>query len=126
MAKRCGARLRVISVVSADVEHEATVGQLLKQELDAVHAHLAQVQEQADAAGVACETDVLLASIPDEAIVHAAEQAKSDLVVMGRRGRRGLARLMLGDITARVIGRAPTHQHGGAGGGLEGGALRPR
>jgi len=107
MAKRCGARLRVISVVSADVEHEATVGQLLKQEVDAVHAHLAQVQEQADAAGVACETDVLLASIPDEAIVHAAEQAKSDLVVMGRRGRRGLARLMLGDITARVIGRAP-------------------
>jgi len=107
MAKRCGARLRVVSVVSTDVEHEATVGPLLKQELSAAHAHLASMQEQANAAGVACETEVLQASSPDEAIVHAAEQAKSDLVVMGRRGRRGLARLMLGDITARVIGSAP-------------------
>jgi nucleotide-binding universal stress UspA family protein len=107
MAKRCGARLRVVTIVSADVEHEAMVGQLLKQEVGAAHAHLEQVQEQANAAGVACETEVLHASIPDEAIVHAAEHARSDLVIMGRRGRRGLARLMLGDITARVIGRAP-------------------
>jgi len=107
MAKRCGARLRVVSVVSTDVEHEATVGPLLKQELSAAHDHLASMLEQANAAGVACETEVLQASSPDEAIVHAAEQAKSDLVVMGRRGRRGLARLMLGDITARVIGSAP-------------------
>ncbi|MBS1246409.1 MAG: rane protein, partial [Proteobacteria bacterium] len=107
MASRCGARLRVITIVSADVEHEATVGQLLKQELNTAHAHLAQVQELANTAGVACETEVLHASNPDMAIVHAAEQAKADLVVMGRRGRRGLARLMLGDITARVIGSAP-------------------
>jgi hypothetical protein len=107
MAKRCGARLRVVSVVSTDVEHEAMLGQPLKQELNVAHAHLAQVQEQANDAGVACETEVLQASIPDEAIVHASEQAKADLVIMGRRGRRGLARLMLGDITARVIGHAP-------------------
>ncbi len=107
MAKRCGARLRVVTVVSTDVEHEATLGQPLKEELGTAHAHLAQVLDQANAAGVACETEVLQAGIPDEAIVHAAEQAKADLVIMGRRGRRGLARLMLGDITARVIGRAP-------------------
>ena len=35
-----------------------------------------------------------------------ADRVKADVIVMGRRGRRGLARLMLGHATAEVIGQA--------------------
>jgi nucleotide-binding universal stress UspA family protein len=39
--------------------------------------------------------------------VDAASEDRADLIVMGRRGKRGLARAMVGDATARVIGHAP-------------------
>ncbi|NWG86190.1 MAG: universal stress protein [Hydrogenophilaceae bacterium] len=46
---------------------------------------------------------------PSVGIVDAAAEAGADLVVMGRRGKRGLARAMVGDATVKVIGhgRAP-------------------
>jgi nucleotide-binding universal stress UspA family protein len=42
----------------------------------------------------------------DREIVELADRLNVDLIVMGRRGRRGLARLMLGHATAQVIGLA--------------------
>lgn len=44
---------------------------------------------------------------PYEVIVETAKDIQADIIVMGRKGRRGLARLMLGDATAKVIGYAP-------------------
>lgn len=58
-------------------------------------------------AGVDCTGHIRSGDDPYEVIVETARDLSIDVVVMGRKGRRGLARLMLGDATAKVIGYAP-------------------
>jgi uncharacterized protein len=106
MAGRCGARLHVMSLVAPGVEHEALGESILKQELAQAQAHLDGIKAEAAAAGVACETHLVQGNHVDREIVDLAEQIRADIIVMGRRGRRGLARLMLGHATAQVIGQA--------------------
>ncbi len=65
-----------------------------------------EVKAQALAAGIACETHLVHGQVVDREIVELAERLNVDLIIMGRRGRRGLARLMLGHATAQVIGMA--------------------
>jgi len=68
---------------------------------------LQRVEKLAREAGLACTGHLRCGDDPYEVIVQTARELSSDVVVMGRRGRRGLARLMLGDATAKVIGYAP-------------------
>jgi nucleotide-binding universal stress UspA family protein/uncharacterized membrane protein YfcA len=106
MAKKCGARLHTISVVAGDAEIESMGEQLLKKELDAAQAQLQAVKAQAEAAGIACETRVVHGSDVHQEVVNAAEHMQADVIIMGRRGRHGLARFMVGDTTVKVIGHA--------------------
>ncbi len=107
MAQKCGARVRVISIVAGgNAELYAMGEQLLARELDTARAHLNEVQHEAATLGVACETEVVQAGDIHKEIVSQADKMNADLIIMGRRGRRGLARLMLGDVTAQVIGHA--------------------
>jgi nucleotide-binding universal stress UspA family protein len=46
---------------------------------------------------------LLLRGTPHEAIVHAADDAHADLIVMGTHGRSGLSHLLLGSVTERVV-----------------------
>jgi nucleotide-binding universal stress UspA family protein/uncharacterized membrane protein YfcA len=106
MARKCHAQLNVMSLVATGVEHEALGESILKQEMDTSQLHLDGIREQASVAGVACETHLIHGQTVDREIVDLADRLKVDLIVMGRRGRRGLARLMLGHATAQVIGLA--------------------
>lgn len=106
MATKCGAQVHVMSLVAPGVEHEGLGESILKQELDMAQAHLDGIKVQAQAAGVACQTHLVQGNQIHEEIVDLADRIKADVIVMGRRGRRGLARLMLGHATAQVIGQA--------------------
>ena len=106
MAQKCGARVHVLSVVARDAEYEALGEQLLKRELDTAAAHLEQVKAQAHAAGVACETHLVQGNEIHQEIANEAERVQADVIIMGRRGRHGLARRLLGDTTVKVIGTA--------------------
>jgi nucleotide-binding universal stress UspA family protein len=107
MAQKCGARVRVISVVAGgNAELYAMGEQLLAKELSTARVHLDEAEKQAAASGVACETEVVQADQIHQEIVSQAENMHADLIIMGRRGKRGLARLLLGDVTAQVIGNA--------------------
>ncbi|MBZ0072109.1 MAG: universal stress protein [Gammaproteobacteria bacterium] len=109
MARKCGAELHVMSLVATGVEHEGLGETILKQELEAGQGHLEQVQAQATEAGISCETHLIHGQNVQQEIVDLAERTKADLIIMGRRGRRGLARMMLGHATAHVIGLARTN-----------------
>jgi nucleotide-binding universal stress UspA family protein len=56
---------------------------------------------------VSCTAIVEPVGEPFRAIVDRAAEAGTQLIVMGRRDRQDLARLMMGDSTAKVIGHAP-------------------
>jgi uncharacterized protein len=106
MAKKCGAQLHAMSLVATDVVHAGLGESVLKQELDMAQAHLDGIKLQAEAAAVSCETHLVQGRAIDHEIVELAETLNVDMIIMGRRGRRGLARMMLGHATAQVIGMA--------------------
>jgi len=64
---------------------------------------LAAVELEAGIAGVECATAALTAVNPWEGIIRAAKSKKCDLIVMASHGRRGLAGLLLGSETTKVL-----------------------
>jgi nucleotide-binding universal stress UspA family protein len=69
---------------------------------------LAQVKKAAVAAGVPCATLSKTAPQPWAAIIAAARSRKCDLIVMASHGRRGIAGLILGSETAKVLTHSKT------------------
>ena len=57
----------------------------------------------ASAAGLVCEGSTVEALHPWEAILETAKQKGCDLVVMASHGRRGMAALLIGSETSRVL-----------------------
>lgn len=64
---------------------------------------LAALEIHAGTAGVACRGIALTANTPWEGIIRAAKRGKCDLIVMSSHGRRGLAGLILGSETTKVL-----------------------
>jgi nucleotide-binding universal stress UspA family protein/uncharacterized membrane protein YfcA len=106
MARKCGAKLNVMSLVATGTEHAALGDAVLKQEMQMAQENLDAIRAQAEAAGVSCETHLIHGLSVDREVTELAERLNVDLIVMGRRGRRGLARMMLGHATAQVVGMA--------------------
>ena len=104
LARRCQGRLHVLSVVMSNPEYEALAQPLLQRERDEALARLETVRTMAADAGVECETLLRYGAEVYAEIVHVAEQARMDVIVMGRRGKHDLLRVMLGGTTAKVIG----------------------
>ena len=67
---------------------------------------LDDVSKIARACGVRCEVLQIEQEHPHEAIVEVAEREKCDLIVMASHGRRGLAAVLLGSVTAKVLANA--------------------
>lgn len=106
MAERCGAKLRVLTLLPT-ADFEAPLAEALAgRDQDAAMAGLRRIQQQAEAAGIPCETQVGHADEPFLEIVAAADRDQADLIIMGRRDKSDLVRAMLGGTTARVIGHA--------------------
>jgi nucleotide-binding universal stress UspA family protein len=70
-------------------------------------AILARVKDAAEKAAVACETLSLFAKAPWDAIVKTVDEHACDVVVMASHGRRGIAGMLIGSETQKVL----THSH---------------
>jgi uncharacterized protein len=105
LARRDRAKLLIVGVAIFNPEYATTVPGLEQAALDAARRSVASSALAAE--GIDHEVIVAEADEPSRGIVDAATEYGADVIVMGRRGRRGLARAMVGDATARVIGQAP-------------------
>ena len=65
------------------------------------------VMAAAAAAGVACDGSTVEALHPWEAILDLAKDKACDLIVMASHGRRGMAALLIGSETSRVLTHSP-------------------
>ena len=65
------------------------------------------VTEAATAAGVTCNGFTVEALHPWEAILDLAKTQECDLIVMASHGRRGMAALLIGSETSRVLTHSP-------------------
>lgn len=64
---------------------------------------LQAVAEKARAAGVVCDTHTSVNNAPYEAIIDAANAKGCDLIFMASHGRRGIAGLLMGSETHKVL-----------------------
>lgn len=115
LAKMSGAK--VIGVTVTPPLHSAIPRTMIPQHLAAViHAEtakiadekLAAIRREAEAAGVMVETVRATKDNPWEAIVQTATDKGCDLIVMASHGRRGVAGLMLGSETQKVLTHSTT------------------
>lgn len=67
---------------------------------------LAKALEQARSQGVEAGSDTCISPLVHEAILDAAQRLDCDLIAMASHGRRGLAGLLLGSETQRVLAQA--------------------
>lgn len=105
LARASGAKLYVTAIAVFSPEYATSVPGIEETAIAKARADAAAAAQSA--AAVDHEQVVVEAADPYLGIVEVAEEYRVDLVVMGRRGKRGLARDILGVATARVIGHAP-------------------
>ncbi len=101
LAKEVGAKVTVLTVEAINVydvsesrvkyagEHAASI--------------LNEIANEAKAAGVKCETLQVIQYDPYMAIVNTAKERGCDLIVIASHGRSGIAAVLLGSVTAKVL-----------------------
>lgn len=107
MAKRCSSKLIALSVIESNPEYAGIAPQLVEKAEKAARGHLEAVKARAKQEGV--DLDIIVRE-GEDSYHYIAEEAiknKSTMLIMGRRGKKGLKRLVMGSTTARVIGHAP-------------------
>ena len=106
-AKWCNSHLYVMSVVETNPELEIYGPTVVEQMEKATKKHLEEIREGANKEGITCDIVTRHGEDTSRYIVEEAEKIGADVIVMGRRGRSGIKRLMMGSVTALVIGTAP-------------------
>ena len=112
-AKSVGAKVTALTVegsfnvydVPASKVHEMSSSFAEHVERTKAHAEkiLNSVAEEARSAGVTCETVQVEQDHPYEAIIETAKQRGCDLIVMASHGRSGIAAIVLGSVTTKVL-----------------------
>lgn len=104
LAKACGSKLFAISVVKVNRELMALAPGTVEKLGKEAKKHLDMVQSKAKEEGVECETIVREGEEPHEYIADEAANHKVGMIVVGRYGRSGILRAMMGSVTGKVIG----------------------
>ncbi|MFZ2196119.1 MAG: universal stress protein [Thermodesulfovibrionales bacterium] len=107
LAKSCVAKLSVIYVLETNPEFETEGLKFVEKMEHAAREHLEEIRKEAAAENVEIEAIVRRTDQPYKAIIEEAAKMKSDVIVMGRRGRTGLEKMLMGSVAAKVIGYAP-------------------
>src|SRR5262245_23424151 len=68
--------------------------------------YLAEIEKAAQAAGVPCQTLMTKPETAADGIIAAARKHKCDVIFMASHGRGGLASLVLGSVTQKVLARS--------------------
>ncbi|MBF0428543.1 MAG: universal stress protein [Magnetococcales bacterium] len=101
MAQQNQSQLFVLRLLLA----ESGTDEAIVEEQDAAIS-LERVTTQCAEQGVSCTTLIRSSNDPAQGILAAAKEVNAQLLIVGRRGRRGLAKLMVGDATTKIIDKA--------------------
>lgn len=111
IAKSLNARLTIVSVLAPVLTvpdqyiDAVTLDQLDKQARRWSSQQLERLVERARKAGISASA-VLRDGDPADQIVRACRATKSDLIIVGTHGRRGLTKFFLGSVAERVVSTA--------------------
>jgi len=106
-AKHCSSKLYVMTVVETNPEYETAGAEVLQKEEEEAAQYLASLKAKAQEEIPHCETIFRRGDSASQLVVEEATGKKVDMIVVGRRGRHGLEKVLLGSAAAKVIGHAP-------------------
>lgn len=103
IARRFEAGLHVVSVIRLpEPAGRVEVQALVEEGEQHFAAELKKLADLAAAEGLTITSETVVGH-PAEHLVAVAEQRQADLIVMGRRGKTGVQRWMLGSVSERVL-----------------------
>jgi nucleotide-binding universal stress UspA family protein len=97
LAQACRSLVYVVQVLEVAPEYQTA---------EEVQKNMEAIQDAAAKLEVHTQPIVLQSQVPHAAIVSEAEKICPNLVIMGRRGKTALDRLLMGSVTAKVIGHS--------------------
>jgi nucleotide-binding universal stress UspA family protein len=109
LGRLTSAKLRLLEVVVFPMHPDQLPTSLEQMRVreDYAQARLEPYQASAAEAGVDLEVQVRTSATAYEGILEEVKSDQPDLIVMGRKGATKLSRLLMGSVTARVIGLSP-------------------
>jgi nucleotide-binding universal stress UspA family protein len=108
MAQRCSLPLAAVMPVLSNPEFEMVAPQLAEQADTRAAQRRERLQATAQAQGVAMQVRMRRGAEPFAEIVAEARDTAADLIVIRRRGQRGLlANLLVGEMVSKVVAHAP-------------------
>lgn len=104
LAQKMNKQLRILSVIKTNPEYEALATKLLEKEQQEAIVQLEALQATVTEVDIQCEIMLRHGTEVYAEIVDEMCKSQIDIAVMGRRGKAGLVRTVIGNTTARVIG----------------------
>jgi nucleotide-binding universal stress UspA family protein len=106
-ASICSSKLFACMTLESNPEYE-TIGSNIfeKEEADAA-THLESIKTRSEKEGVACSIILRVSMDASKVILDEANEKKVDMIVIGRRGYKGLVKALMGEAAAKVIAHAP-------------------
>lgn len=102
-AESCRAKIIGLHVVRIETESLKPANAKLTRRQQEISPYFEQIHKMARDSGVECETVVVGAAVPEEAIIEQARMRDADVIFMGRRGRPGRLHLIATSMVAKVI-----------------------
>ncbi len=110
LAQRCQLPLSTILPLVSNPEFEALAPQIAAKAEREAAVKINQLREQAATVGVSIELRVRRGEEAYQEIVDEAKAQNSDMIIIRRRGKRGiLANLLVGEMVSKVVAHAPCH-----------------
>ena len=106
-AGKCSSKLYALSVLETNPEYETIGAKAYEQEEQEIIKYLGSIKERAEREGLDCEIIFYHGGNVYQDIVDEAAEKKVDIIVIGKHGRKGLTKLLMGEVAAKVIGHAP-------------------
>jgi nucleotide-binding universal stress UspA family protein len=104
LAQACGAKIVVLNVIPIDSGSATAIHSSAAAIRQETKDYMDNIRKLADDNGITCEIIIEESYQPDKTIVELAYKHKADLLIMGRHGKQGLLKLLVGSMTSKVIG----------------------
>ncbi len=104
LGQACGAKLFIFHVINIDTEMAISAHATSSATRSESKDYIQNITKMADDSGIDCEVVIEESYQPDKTIVELAYRHNVDVIIMGRHGRKGLLKLLVGNMTSKVIG----------------------
>ncbi|MCI5133081.1 MAG: universal stress protein, partial [Candidatus Electrothrix sp. EH2] len=104
LAQSCGGKIVVLNVIPIDSGSATAVHASAAAMRKESKEYIDQIKKIADDHDIPCESIVEESYQPDKTIVELAYKEQADVLIMGRHGKQGLLKLLVGSMTSKVIG----------------------